>query len=921
MPVKGFFSRLVARLFPLTLKARMATVVILLVLGATTIVTTVALLLAERDMKSVIGSQQYAVLSTAAAYVDEQLENKRALLATLPEGLPPGAHADPGAMQRLLESRPIARGEFFNIIVFDRSGQLVATLRPDFNETRVSASAQPYFENTVQSRKGLVSEPFLSRLSGRPVVVLTQPVLDKAGDVAFVIVGSIDLQKSDFFGPINALKPGKTGFMFIMTADGVLIHHPTQSRLLQHINARPGYNRATEMALAGFEGWTEAKNKDGAEGIYAYKRLRTTGWIVGARYPTAEAFEPLIELRRRAILAASAFAAVAGVLSWFAISRLLAPLQRLRTGLAKIRDDDADIALLRMKRKDEIGELAEAIYSLTAERSEALAHARDNESLVRNILQHAPDAFIGSDQQGRIVEWNAQAERTFGWSREEAMGRGIAELMVPPAMRKAHNAGMERFARTGGGPLINSRVRVHALHRDGREIPVELSIGALRHGDEHMATAFLHDVSERVAYEEKIAAGERRARMIADSMPALVAYIDRDLRYRFTNDHYQYLLGLDPRSMLGKTVPEVFGPDLYQLWEDQISKTLRGERVHIERRSTELGMAMHMMVDLVPDIGEDGVVAGFYLMAMDITQRKEAELTQAASEKRLRLITDNLPVLISYLDHERKLRFGNATYQRWMHIDPTAVLGHTLVDIIGTHQYAKCAPYLDRAYRGEVVSFELRTLLHGEVRTLDTTFVPDMQPDGTVAGVYALSHDMTRVKAVEEQLIELARMDTLTGIANRRKFDEVLWQAMERCRRQRSTMALAYLDIDNFKTINDTLGHGAGDEVLKAFAARLLGTVRGIDTVARLAGDEFVIVFENISHPAEAAALAAKVVGAVREALELPGGLMQITTSLGIACYSGGKESQQELIARADRALYAAKRKGRNCYEMETQCV
>ncbi|GAB2842180.1 hypothetical protein GCM10027277_06640 [Pseudoduganella ginsengisoli] len=900
----------------------MASVVILLVLGATSIVTLGALLLAERDMKSVIGSQQFSVLSTAAAYVDEQLDNKRAILATLPEGLPPGAHAEPGAMQKLLESRPIARGEFFNIVVFDRSGTLVATLRPDFNESRFTANTQPYFERTVNTRKGLISEPFLSRLSGRPVVVLTQPVLDKNNDVAFVIVGSIDLQKSDFFGPINALKPGKTGFMFIMTTDGILIHHPTQSRLLQHINARPGYNRATEMALAGFEGWTEAKNKDGQEGIYAYKRLRSTGWIVGARYPTAEAFEPLANLRHRAIIAASVFAAVAGLLSWFAISRLLSPLQRLRTGLSKVRQDDADIALLRMKRKDEIGDLAHAVYSLTAEREQALNLARDNETLVRNILQHAPDAFISSDQDGRIIEWNAQAERTFGWSRDEAVGRTIAELIIPHGMRNAHTAGMQRFAATGGGPMINTRVRVHALRRDGREIPVELSIGALRHGDNNMATAFLHDVSERVAFEEKIAAGERRARMIADSMPALVAYIDRDLRYQFTNDHYQYLLGIDPRSMIGKTVPEVFGAELYhRLWAEHVKKVLNGERVHAERFSTELGQALHMMVDLVPDTGEDGAVAGFYLMAMDITKRKEAELTQAASEKRLRLITDNLPVLISYLDHERKLRFGNATYQRWMHIDPQAVLGQHLADIIGTHQYSKCEPFLARAYRGEVVSFELRTLLHGDVRTLDTTFVPDLQPDGSVAGVYALSHDMTRVKAVEEQLIELARIDTLTGIANRRKFDEVLWQAMERCRRQRSTMALAYLDIDNFKTINDTLGHGAGDEVLKAFAGRLQRTVRAIDTVARLAGDEFVIVFENISHPAEAAALAAKVVGAVREALALPGGAMHITTSLGIACYSGSKESQQELIARADRALYAAKRKGRDCYQMETQSV
>jgi diguanylate cyclase (GGDEF)-like protein/PAS domain S-box-containing protein len=918
-----------AGLLPRTLKSRMTTVVILLVLGATTIVTSVALMLAERDMKAVIGAQQYAVLSTAASYVDEQLEAKRALLSTLPEGLPPGIHSDPAALQALLLARPAVSAEFFNVVAFDRSGKLVATLRPDLKEAGVDAAGLPYFDQTVARRTGLISAPFLSRLSGRPVVLMTQPVLDPRGEVAYVIAAGIDLQQSDFFGPINGLKPGKTGFMFIMTAGGILLHHPTPERLLRNINDRPGYNRATEMALNGFEGWTEAKNKDGNEGIYSYKRLKATDWIVAARYPTDEAFAPLIELRKQAILAASVFAAVAGLVAWLAIERLLAPLERLRARVALLRQGDTDIASLRTGRLDEIGELSEAFYHLTAERAATQERVLASETLVRSILEHAPDAFVSTGPDGTVTEWNAQAEQTFGWRREEALGRNVAELIVPPRMRSAHALGIMRLAAGRSAPdgmagqRRLQRTRIAAQHRDGHEIPVELSIGTLRHDSGMIATAFLHDISERVAHEERIAASEHHARMIADSMPALVAYLDRDLRYRFTNDYYQVLLGLDPAAMLGKSISDVFGPAVYLNWKDQMAAALRGERVHEERDSVQMGRALHLMTDLVPDVDASGQVHGIYLMSMDITQRRNAELTQAASEKRLQLITDHVPALISYIDREHVLRFGNATFQHWLGLDPASLAGRPLRDVMGTAAYGKTLPHLARAFTGQRVCFEHRARLHGDLRTLETTFVPDERSDGGVAGVYALTQDMSRIKAVEQQLIELARVDALTGIANRRKFEEVLQQAMARSQRLARRMALAYLDIDNFKTINDSLGHGAGDDVLKEFASRLIQSVRAVDLVARLAGDEFIIVLENVDQGGEAAQLAAKIVHAVRAPFTVNGSPMQVTTSIGVALYKGGSEGVGEtassLIARADRALYDAKRNGRDCYVVDAE--
>jgi len=194
--------------------------------------------------------------------------------------------------------------------------------------------------------------------------------------------------------------------------------------------------------------------------------------------------------------------------------------------------------------------------------------------------------------------------------------------------------------------------------------------------------------------------------------------------------------------------------------------------------------------------------------------------------------------------------------------------------------------------------------------------IPDCAPDGRVVGVYLMAQDITRMKEIEERLIQLARVDTLTGIANRLMFEELLQLALGRSRRNRVPMALAYLDIDNFKTINDNFGHGVGDAVLKAFAARLVGAVRATDTVARLAGDEFVIVFEQVHSPEETARMAAKIVDSMREPLELAGAPLHVTTSIGLALHTDDAETAEKLLSRADRALYAAKNNGRNGYAL-----
>ena len=764
-------------LLPTNLKFRLTAVVVVLALGAALLVGLMSMAFAERDMKAVVAAQQRAVLSSAAAFIDDRLHAKKQLLRDMADGLPVADRGDPARIAAYLSSHAILRSEFFSMAAFAADGTLLATLAPlaPFN-----ATGSQYFDATVAGRQGIVSAPFRGRGSGAPVVMVTAPLFDAAGKVALVITGGVTLHESAFLRQLDHLKPGRTGFLFIMTGDGILIDHPDKGRELQHINARTGLNHATQMALAGFEGSTVADNKDGESCIYSYQRLTAADWIIGARYPVSEAFAPIIALRTQALAAAALVALAAGVVALLLIYRILAPLEALRLNVSAIRRGGADIATLQSGRNDEIGELGDAFHEL---------------------------------------------------------------------------------------------------------------------------------VAAREADQARVRASEKRASMIADNMPALIGYIDMEQRYQFANAHYLTLLGLQPGWMMGRTVREVLGAANYGLIAERIEAALAGQRQHFDQDFPL--HASHFMIDYIPEVSADGRVEGVYVLARDISERRAAEVLQQQSERRLKLITDHLPVLISTIDRDHCFSFGNATFDTWLGVSPASLAGRPMAEVLGAELYASARPHLEKAFGGCAVTFESSMAVAGKLRIVETTYVPDVQADGAVARVYGLTHDMTRLKETEEKLIRLARIDSLTGIGNRRLFGEALQQAIERTGHG-APLALAYLDIDRFKKINDSHGHAVGDAVLKEFARRLQSSVAVTDTVARLSGDEFVVIIKALRHEADCLALAENIAVGMREPFVVAGLRLNVSTSIGVACYGAGADTEEQLLANADHALYQVKRDGRD---------
>jgi diguanylate cyclase (GGDEF)-like protein/PAS domain S-box-containing protein len=542
-----------------------------------------------------------------------------------------------------------------------------------------------------------------------------------------------------------------------------------------------------------------------------------------------------------------------------------------------------------------------------------LAALVSEQQRTQTILDTSSDAFIGIDAAGRVRDWNAAATRLFGWSKGETIGRPLPELIIPAQHRQAHAEGFERFTKSGHGPVLNRRIEIAGLHRDGLEIPIELSISSMPTSEGFGANAFARDIRERQAAQQSLADSERRLHEVIDSIPAMVGYFDRNEICIYANDRGRRIQGLQRGQERGLALREAVGEEAYALYAPHIRSVLNGQRCDFEAHLHRDGREGYFQAHLIPQTAPDGEVTGFYAMSFDVTALRRAQVQQERSESQLRAIADNLPVMISYIDREGRLRFVNRTFEQWTGIPIDKALNRPMAEVIGPELYEQRAGPLSQALRGQRVEFEVSSEALGRHRVLNTLYIPDMATVGDVLGVYTLTTDVTAIRESERKLAELALNDPLTGLANRRCFEDMLNETLGQARRSGHGLALMFLDVDNFKSINDTHGHAAGDAVLIEFAKRLLGSVRATDSVARLAGDEFVVILSSVRSSDEARRVAEKVLGNIRKPMQLRNLRLDVTTSIGVAYLSASSlTTPSEALAMADEALYAAKMNGRD---------
>ncbi len=521
-----------------------------------------------------------------------------------------------------------------------------------------------------------------------------------------------------------------------------------------------------------------------------------------------------------------------------------------------------------------------------------------------------------------LGDTQSMADAAFRWSRNAGDARGDAED-VHERVTMAAVAGFSLLlvglavlgVRRVLKPLARLTAATEALER-GEQVPLfgsttQDELGTLTRRFDAMTIALQRRTDE-------LREAERRMREITDNIPAVISHFDRELRADFGNLAVEKVMRRPVSEMLGQTFRQIRGEAVWQIARPYIEGVLRGEAQQFESFVKHGDDVRFFMQKYVPNFDAGGEVRGFYSVSFDITERRLAEERLAESEKRLRDIADNLPVMISYIDKDQRLLFLNETFSKWTGLDHRATIGKTVAEAIPAPLYEQRREHLIKALTGERVEFNIESSAVGVARSLHNLYLPDVAQDGSIRGLYALSTDVTEHRRFERQLAELARTDALTGLPNRYCFNEQLAAVIKRAHRAQTHTALLFLDVDRFKLINDGHGHGVGDEVLREFARRLLGLVRTTDFVGRLAGDEFVIVLEGLRAASEAEIVAGKIIEAINQPFAVSAGPLAVGTSIGIAMHPGDELDGEALLGRADQALYLAKGSGRNQYRMHT---
>jgi diguanylate cyclase (GGDEF)-like protein/PAS domain S-box-containing protein len=496
----------------------------------------------------------------------------------------------------------------------------------------------------------------------------------------------------------------------------------------------------------------------------------------------------------------------------------------------------------------------------------------------------------------------------------------------------------------------------------------DIDLESLRHLAEMVEEEIRKSViaARAMARDEELNAALRHLSSHIHNSPLAVVQWDHAMRIVSWSDRAEELFGWSAEHMLGMPLDQAG-----LVHPDDAPAMLEGMRQLLQRRglrNVSYGRSMQRDGRMVHCawhnsilFAEDGAPISILSLIQDVTAQREAEYALRASEATLRTTFEMAPVGIAHVSLDG----------RWLRVNPRlcGILGYdadelqrmTFQQVTHPDDLPANLALLRDAMEGRrhAYSIEKRYLRrNGEMVWGAITVSVNRPPDGSPAYLITVIEDIharkeaelalqrhqeelesrvqrrTRelqhsnaelalevqqrlhaenvLRASEQKLQALARMDTLTGLPNRRHFNEKLDEAILRAHRNGQMVGLMFLDVDHFKRINDTLGHGGGDAVLQEFARRLSGAVRATDSVCRLAGDEFTIILENLATAAEARLVAGKILDAMRRPFDVDGVLLAVSTSIGIACMGAGVRQAQLLTRRADEALYKAKELGRN---------
>ncbi|NYE62386.1 diguanylate cyclase (GGDEF)-like protein/PAS domain S-box-containing protein [Duganella sp. 1224] len=510
----------------------------------------------------------------------------------------------------------------------------------------------------------------------------------------------------------------------------------------------------------------------------------------------------------------------------------------------------------------------------------------------------------------RFMVVNAAAVVQYGYTEAEFLQMTIRDIRPAAELERLDR----NLAATPARGSEQSGIWTHA-RRDGTLLQVAISSHSVTLSGRPGRLVFAHDLTERLTLEAALHASRELKQLVINHIPHQIFWKDRDGAYLGCNSVFARFAGLhsnaDVAGKRDEDFPWAHNADAIRADERAIMASGRGRLNEEDHMTLADGTVHWYLINKLPFRDQQGQIIGVLGTIEDITERKQAELTLQLRGRALEASV-NAIVITVHDDGSDRIEYANPAFARLFGHAPDAVLGHDLESLLGVQAHDQQQALHAAMQSRQEVTLLLRTR-HRDSTALWTQLHvgPVRGADGAISHHVCVLTDMTAILEYQEQLEHQANHDALTGLPNRALLNDRMMQGVTFSQRFGHSLWLVFIDLDNFKLINDHLGHQAGDELLCVIANRLRACASEGDTVARLGGDEFLLLLP-VANQRPMSSLLQLLQDAIGAPVTLNGQTLAVTCSIGVSVYPADGSEPEQLLKHADIAMYRAKEAGRN---------
>ncbi|MDY7574639.1 EAL domain-containing protein [Actimicrobium sp. CCI2.3] len=499
---------------------------------------------------------------------------------------------------------------------------------------------------------------------------------------------------------------------------------------------------------------------------------------------------------------------------------------------------------------------------------------------------------------------NNAAVRNFGLSIAH-VGQHIARLNFPDYL--------EPIGGMLGSVLVRAQKAEFAVVTDGCAFQILMTPVLDSAGDAVAAVLVVLDNTDLVLAQQKIQTSQQRLLSIMNNSLSIVMLKDMAGRYEFVNQRFEELFGITAASAIGKTDLQLFGADIEHVLRRRDLETMRIGAVLESVDTLTIGDRV-IQLDSVrfPLFDQSGVVCSICTQSTDTTDKRRADEQLRLAAK----VFDRSGEAIAITDANAVILTVNDVFTKITGYAVSEVVGRD-PRMLGSGQHppeffeAMWSSLLANGnWQGEIINRRKNGEIYPEWLSINSVNADD----GSVINYVSIFRDITAIKNSQRRIEFLATHDELTGLPNRTLLNDRLKHAILVARRNRQKLAVLFIDLDNFKNINDSLGHDVGDILLRQATERLQHSVRDSDTLARLGGDEFVAVLGDVDAD-DINLVAGRIVDTIGASFQINGNNLFVSASIGISVFPDDGDDSVTLLKSADTAMYSAKERGRNQYQ------